>query len=96
MISLRKLGRYGFMSRSLDMAKTILQWTVKGTRRIERQKVMGRQYRRMDWDEGWRCRKGVESGIVLFCVPNISTFWKGTYSPSFILLSYVIGIVATL
>ena len=38
MVKKRKLRWYGHISRSSGMAKTILQWTVKGTRRRERQK----------------------------------------------------------
>ena len=38
MVKKRKLRRYGHISRSSGMAKTILQGTVKGARRRERQK----------------------------------------------------------
>ena len=38
MVKKRKLRWYGHISRSSGMAKTILQWTVKGERRRGRQK----------------------------------------------------------
>ena len=46
----RKLKWYGHVSHSSDLAKTILQGTVKGGRRqgIQKKKEVGRQHQEMD------------------------------------------------
>ena len=64
----RKLRLYGHISRSSSMAKTILQWTVKGARRRGRQKKRWEDYikewtgmgfgdslRTAEDREGWKC-----------------------------------------
>ena len=58
----RKLKWYGHVSRSSDLAKTILQGTVKGGRR------QGRQRKR--WEDNIRERRGLEFGKSKRAVEN--------------------------
>ena len=58
----RKLQWYGHVSRSSDLAKTILQGTVKGGRR------QGRQRKR--WEDNIRERTGLEFGKSQRAVEN--------------------------
>ena len=65
----RKLQWYGHVSRSLGLAKTILQGTVKGGRR------QGRQRKR--WEDNIRERTGLEFGRYQRAVENREK-WKKT------------------
>ena len=55
----RKLKWYGHVTRSTELAKTILQGTVQGRRRRRRgrQKKMGGQHPGMDWHDAERCHE---------------------------------------
>ena len=59
----RKLQWYGHVSRSIGLAKTILQGTVKGERRQDRhtQKKVGRQHQEMDGTEVRKSKRTVEN-----------------------------------
>ena len=68
MANKRKLRRYGHISRSSDMAKTILQGTVKGARRRGRQKNR--------WEDNIKEWAGMGFGDSLRAAKD-SEGWKG-------------------
>ena len=72
----RKLQWYGHVSRSSDLAKTILQGTVKGERR------QGRQ--RKKWEDNIREWTGLEFGKSQRAVENREKKWRELVAKSYV------------
>ena len=73
MVKKRKLRWYGHISRSWGMAKTVLQWTVKGARR------KGRQKKR--WEDNIKVWTGMGFGDSLRTAEDREG-WKGIVATS--------------
>ena len=86
MVKKRKLRRYGHISRSSSMAKTILQGTVKGARRRGRQKKK--------WEDIIKEWTGMEFGDAQRAVEDRER-WKGIVATSSVILDLSLRVCDT-